>query len=161
VSPPPAAGRGGPALLLTTVGATGHNRGVELATALNLGELQRYLSRVSDRWPLQVVMLGGARVDDLRGAPPQRERGQEYVIILVSRAFDGMPWLGRVYQASSLWDGMEMGDPADVHCYTIDEFLRKRVTTPAVQRVVERGLLLFEDTAPAPAGPPPAPDPEY
>jgi hypothetical protein len=130
---------------LTTVGATGHNRGVELATALNLGELQRYLSRVSDRWPLQVVMIGGARIDDIRGAPPQRERGQEYVIILVSGAFDGMPWLERVYQASSLWDGMEMGDPADVQCYTLDEFRRKRVTTPAVRAVVERGLLLFED----------------
>jgi len=130
---------------LTTIGATGHNRGVELATALNLGELQRYLSRVSDRWPLQVVMIGGARVDDIRGAPRQRERGQEYVIILVSGAFDGMPWLERVYQASSLWDGMEMGDPADVHCYTIDEFRRKRLTTPVVRAVVERGLLLFED----------------
>jgi uncharacterized protein len=118
---------------------------VELAAALNLREVQRYLSRISDRWPLQVVMLGGARVDDLRGAPPQRERGAEYVVILVSRAFDGMPWLERVYQATSLWDGLEMGDPADVHCYTVDEFERRRTTTPAVKAVVERGLLLYED----------------
>ena len=139
---------------MTTVGATGHNRGVEFATALNLGELQRYLSRVSDRWPLQVVMIGGARIDDIRGAPPQRERGQEYVIILVSGAFDGMPWLERVYQASSLWDAMEMGDPADVQCYTLDEFRRKRVTTPAVRAVVERGLLLFEDRGAPSSGEP-------
>ena len=88
---------------------------MELGAALNLGEIQRYLSRVSDRWPLQVVMLGGARVDDFRGAPPQRERGQEFVVVLVSPAFGGMPWLERVYQATSLWDGMEMGDPAEVH----------------------------------------------
>jgi hypothetical protein len=121
---------------------------VELATALNLSEVHRYLSRVSDRWPLQVVMLGGARVDDLRGAPPQRERGPEYVVILVSHAFDGMPWLERVYQATSLWDGMEMGDPADVHCYTVEEFQRRRTTTPAVRAVVERGLLLYEDNGP-------------
>ena len=79
---------------------------VELATALNLGEMQRYLNRVGDRWPLQVVMLGGARVDDARGAPPQRERGPEFIVVLVSRAFEGMPWLERVYQATSLWDGM-------------------------------------------------------
>jgi uncharacterized protein len=123
---------------------------VQTSRRLNLVEIQRYLSRISDRWPLQVVMLGGARVDDARGAPRQRERGPEYVVMLVSTAFEGMPWLERVYQATSLWDAMEMGDPADVHCYTVDEFLRKRVTTPAVRAVVERGLLLFEDRSQAP-----------
>jgi hypothetical protein len=118
---------------------------VELATALNLGEMQRYLSRISDRWPLALVMLGGARVDDSRGAPPQRERGPEFVVVLVSRAFEGMPWLERVYQATSLWDGLEMGETADVHCYTIEEFERRRTTTPAIRAVVQRGLLIFED----------------
>ena len=112
---------------------------------MNLSELQRYLSRVSDRWPIQVALLGGARVDDARGAPPQRERGPEYVLVLVSEAFDGMPWLERVYQASALWDALEMGSPADVHCYTPSEFERKRVTMPAVRAVVDRGMLLFED----------------
>jgi hypothetical protein len=122
---------------------------VQLSTALNLRELQRYLGRVGDRWPLAVVMVGGARVDDLRGAPAQRERGPEFVVVLVSHAFDGMPWLERVYQAGSLWDALEMGDPADVHCYTTPEFLRRRTSTPAVKAVVQRGLLLFEDTSPA------------
>ncbi|MGA9858012.1 MAG: hypothetical protein WBQ18_09115 [Solirubrobacteraceae bacterium] len=128
---------------------------MELATDLNLGEMQRYLSRIGDRWPLQVVMLGGARVDDYRGAPPQRERGPEFIVVLVSRGFDGMPWLERVYQAGSLWDAMEMGDAADVHCYTVEEFLRRRTTTPAVRAVVERGLLLFEDSDPLYPLPPP------
>jgi hypothetical protein len=116
-----------------------------VTTELNLTELQRYLSRTSDRWPLETAMLGGARVDDARGALPQRERGPEYVVVLVSRAFDGMPWLERVYQATSLWDAMEMGAPATVHCYTPDEFLRKRTTMPAVRNVVQRGMLLYED----------------
>lgn len=114
--------------------------------ALNLHELQRYLARVGDRWPMQVVMLGGARVDDLRGAAPERERGPEYVVVLVSHGFDGMPWLERVYQASALWDALEMGDQAEIHCYTAPEFLRRRKRTPQIARVVERGLLLFEDT---------------
>jgi hypothetical protein len=118
------------------------------ATVLNRDELQRYLSRIGDRWPIQAAWLGGARVDDLRGAPPQRERGPEYVIILVAPAFDGMPWLERVYQAGSLWDGMEMGAPADVHCYTAAEFERKRSTMPIVRRVTATGMLLFQDTAP-------------
>lgn len=128
---------------------------MELAAALNPAEMQRYLNRISDRWPLQVVMLGGARVDDSRGAPPQRERGPEYVVVLVSPAFDGVPWLERVYQATSLWDGLEMGDTADVHCYTIEEFLRRRTTTPTVKAVVDRGLLLFEDSDPLHPLPPP------
>ncbi len=65
--------------------------------------------------------------------------------MLVSHAFDGMPWLERVYQANALWDAMEMGAPADVHCYTPDEFGRKRESMPAVRKVVERGMLLYED----------------
>ena len=135
---------------MTDVALTVHNRGVQLSPTLNLRELQRYLGRVGDRWPLALVMVGGARVDDFRGAPPQRERGPEFVVVLVSHAFDGIPWLERVYQASALWDALEMGDPADVHCYTTPEFLRRRTSTPGIRAVVERGLLLFEDTAPAP-----------
>lgn len=139
---------------MTPVRLTHDNRGVELATALNLRELQRYLGRVSDRWPLQVVMLGGARVDDVRGAPPQRERGPEFVLVLVSSAFEGMPWLERVYHAGSLWDRLEMGDSADIHCYTGDEFERRRTTTPRVRAVVQRGVLLYEDRdGPQPAEP--------
>ncbi len=77
------------------------------------------------------------------------------MVVLVSRAFEGMPWLERVYQATSLWDGLEMGDTADVHCYTLDEFLRRRTTTPAVKAVVDHGLLLFEDSDPLYPLPPP------
>ena len=57
--------------------------------------------------------------------------------MLVSPAFDGMPWLERVYQAGSLWDALEMGAPADVHCYTPAEFERKRDTMPAVRAAVD------------------------
>jgi hypothetical protein len=121
---------------------------VRTSTALNLEELLRYLDRIGDRWPLDGALLGGARVDDLHGAGPQRERGPEYVMLLVSQAFSGMPWLERVYQAGSLWDAMEMGDPADVHCYTPAEFERKRTSHPAVKAVVQRGLLLYEDRGP-------------
>ena len=85
---------------------------------LNRRELDRYVQRVTDRWPAQRVLLGGARVADLNGAPPQRERGPEFVVVFVSEHFDGVPWLERVYQTGSLWDAYEMGASADVHCYT-------------------------------------------
>lgn len=110
--------------------------------ALNDRELQRYLQRVSDRWPIERALLGGARVDDLRGAPPQRERGPEFVVVLVSSGFAGVPWLERVHQAGSLWDASEMGDRAEVHCYTPPEMERKVIQLPRVRRVAERGLEL-------------------
>jgi hypothetical protein len=116
---------------------------VESSDAVNRPELQRYLSRVADRWPIDAALLGGARVADERGEPPQRERGPEYVVVLVSPAFEGSPWLERVYQATSLWDGLEMGARADVHCYTPPEFERRRTSLPAVREASERGLDLL------------------
>lgn len=110
---------------------------------MNRPELQRYLSRVADRWPIDAALLGGARIADERGEPPQRERGPEYVVVLVSSAFEGSPWLERVYQATSLWDGLEMGARADVHCYTPPEFERRRTSLPAVREASERGLDLL------------------
>jgi hypothetical protein len=116
---------------------------VESSDAVNRPELQRYLSRVADRWPIDAALLGGARVADERGEPPQRERGPEYVVVLVSPAFEGSPWLERVYQATSLWDGLEMGARADVHCYTPPEFERRLTSLPAVREASERGLDLL------------------
>ena len=114
-----------------------------MTAELNHRELERYIQRVTDRWPLRRALLGGARVADLRGAGPQRERGPEFVVVLVSEFFAGVPWLERVYQAGSLWDASEMGDPADVHCYTPDEFARKVDSLAAVRRAAEHGIDLI------------------
>lgn len=119
------------------------NEAVDPSSGLNRRELHSYLNRIGDRWPIDVALLGGARVADERGAPPQRERGPEFVVVLVSHAFEGMPWLERVYQAASLWDGLEMGERADLHCYTPDEYGRKRVTLSAVREAAEHGLDLL------------------
>ena len=115
---------------------------------LNRRELDRYVERVSDRFPLQRALLGGARVADLHGAGPQRERGPEYVVVLVSEHFDGVPWLERVYQAGSLWDAYEMGARADVHCYTPPEFERRVEQLPLVRATVEHGVELLPQPAP-------------
>jgi hypothetical protein len=123
------------------------NRDVESRTGVNRRELQSYLSRVGDRWPIETAWLGGARIADENGAPAQRERGPEYVVVLVSSAYDGIPWLERVYQAGSLWDALEMGAPADVHCYTPAEFERKRESMPVVRNTVDSGLDLLATIA--------------
>ena len=110
---------------------------------LNRRELTRYVDRVSDRWPLERALLGGARVADLHGAPAQRERGHEFVVVLVSGAFDGVPWLERVYVAGNLWDADEMGDRADVHCYTPAELERRVVRLRVVRDAVSGGVDLL------------------
>jgi hypothetical protein len=115
-----------------------------VAEMLNERELGRYVQRVDGRWPLERVIIGGARVLDIHGAPPQRERGPEFVAILISEYFAGVPWLERVYQAANLWDAAEMGGAADVHCYTPDEFSRRRETLPVVRAVAEHGIELIE-----------------
>ena len=122
-------------------------RGRVTPRELNHRELERYVRRIGDRWTMQRVLLGGARVADTRGAPAQRERGPEYVVVLVSDNFDGVPWLERVYVAGTLWDAYEMGAPADVHAYTPSEFERKRETLPAVRETVESGLELLPANA--------------
>ena len=114
---------------------------------LNHRELERYVQRVADRWPLERVLIGGARVEDLRGAGPQRERGPEYVVVLISERFDGVPWLERVYVAGTLWDAYEMGGPADVHCYTPPEFERKREQLALVRQAADEGLELVPQAA--------------
>jgi hypothetical protein len=121
------------------------DNGAVIATAegVNRRELDRYVQRISDRWPLERALLGGARVDDERGLGPQRERGAEFVVVLVSEFFAGVPWLERVYQAGSLWDAAEMGDHADVHCYTPDEFDRKVGVLSAVRAAAEHGIELL------------------
>lgn len=110
---------------------------------LNVAELDRYVRRVADRWSLDGAHLGGARLADARGAGRQRERGPEYLVVFVSGAFDGVPWLERVHQAGALWDAGEMGGPVDVHCYTPAEFARKRAQLPAVGRAADHGLDLL------------------
>ena len=93
---------------------------------------------------LERAVLGGARVADALGAPAQRERGPEYVIVLVSPAFDGVPWLERVYHAANLWDASEMGADADVHCYTPPELERKRERLRRVRETVTNGIDLLD-----------------
>jgi hypothetical protein len=101
--------------------------------AVDREELRRYARRVSDRWPVERLHVGGTRVTgDASGAP--------FLVVVVSSRFDGVPWLERVHQAESLWDAAEMGDRAEVHCYTPVEFDRKREQLPAVREAAERGI---------------------
>jgi hypothetical protein len=112
---------------------------------VNREELGKYVRRVGDRFPVDRALVGGARVADEHGAGEQRERGPEYVVVLVSEAFDGMPWLERVYQCGALWDASEMGATVDVHCYTAVEFERKRASLRRVRETADEGIDLLAE----------------
>ena len=101
----------------------------------HLDGLRRYARRVGDRWPLAGAHVGGARVT---GEPGDAA----FFVVLVSPGFDGVPWLERVRQAEALWDAAEMGDAAEVHCYTPVEFERKLTQLPAVRGAEQRGVKL-------------------
>lgn len=118
------------------------NRNVPGTLSLNRQELRRYLERIGDRWRLDGAYLGGSA---LTGAADQALPGREleFTVVLVSDAFDEIPWLERVYVATSLWDALEMGAAADLHCYTRAEFERKRDSMPAVRDAVWHGLDLL------------------
>lgn len=119
------------------------NSDPSLPAELNPPELRRYLRRVGDRWQLDAAYLGGARLADIRGAGAQRERGPEFVLVLVSEHFDGVPWLERVHQCGMLWDTREMRGQAEVHCYTPLELERKVAQLRKVRDVVEDGVDLL------------------
>jgi hypothetical protein len=118
---------------------------VQATVALNRAELRRYLERIGDRWRLDGAYLGGPALtgDDSPAAQPLSPEPTKFTVVLVSDAFDEIPWLERVYVAGSLWDALEMGGSADVHCYTRAEFERKRDTTPAVRDAIWHGLDLL------------------
>ena len=88
---------------------------------------------MGDRWPVERLHVGGRRVT---GAT----EGPEFLVVVVSAGFDGVPWLERVRQAQALWDVAEMGGPAEVHCYTPVELERKRQALPAVRQALEGGI---------------------
>jgi uncharacterized protein len=94
------------------------------AAGLPLRELQLYVQRVSDRWPIERAHVGA---------------GDPYLVVLVSSGFDGVPWLERVRQAEALWDAEAVGGPAEVHCYTPIELERKLEGLPRVRAAVESG----------------------
>ena len=82
-----------------------------------------------------------ARCSAARGSPtcaapaPQRERGPEYVIVLVSEHFDGVPWLERVYVRPARSGTPTRWAPRPTSTATRRaEFERKREQLPARAR---------------------------
>lgn len=103
---------------------------------IDAAELRRYVRRVGDRWPLERALIGGGR-------PAGDGRAEPHVVVLVSDAFDGVPWLERVRSCAALWDRAETGVEAEVHCHTPAEFERRAATLPQLQRALDGAVDLL------------------
>jgi hypothetical protein len=80
-----------------------------------------------------VVLVFGSRV---RG---EALAESDLDLLVVSKRFRGVPFLER---ASRLLDDLDLPFPADVLCYTPEEFARKRREHGIVSLAVEEGLPL-------------------
>ena len=93
----------------------------------------RHLPRLRRRYRPEVVLVFGSRA---RG---EALAESDLDLLVVSKRFRGVPFLERV---SMLLDDLDLPFPADVLCYTPEEFARKRREHGIVSLAVEEGLLL-------------------
>lgn len=124
---------------------------MEATVALNRGALRQYLDRIGDRWRLDGAYIGGSALNGSHGSGRESEglggdpedQPLAFTVVLISDAFGEIPWLERIYVAGSLWDALEMGAPARVHCYTHAEFERKRESSAWLRDTIWHGLDLL------------------
>jgi uncharacterized protein len=125
---------------------------MEATVALNRAALRQYIDRIGDRWRLDGAYIGGTALngDHTRqpasnglGRAPE-DRPLEFTVVLISSAFEEIPWLERIYTAGSLWDALEMGAAAELHCYTPAEFERKRESSATLRDTIWHGLDLLQ-----------------
>jgi hypothetical protein len=133
---------------------------MEATVELNRAALRQYLDRIGGRWRLDGAYIGGSALTgehvsshecDLLGAGRESDllggyaddQPPEFTVILVSDAFGEIPWFERIYVAGSLWDALEMGAPAEAHCYTPAEFERKRESSAWLRDTIWHGLDLL------------------
>ncbi|MBI4288331.1 MAG: hypothetical protein HY671_07895 [Chloroflexi bacterium] len=71
----------------------------------------------------------------------------DYDLILVSPAFQGMPWTEGVASVLESW---EMDAPMEPMCYTPDEFSRKLTKLCSTAEAAREGRSLLSGSAPLP-----------
>lgn len=93
--------------------------------------LERFLHRVAERFPLERALLFGSRA---RGTELVES---DYDLVLVSPAFEGMPWQERIRAVMDLWDLEVDLQPL---CYAPEEFRQKAQEISTVAEAVREGV---------------------
>jgi predicted nucleotidyltransferase len=100
---------------------------------IDRGRLDVFLKRVQTRFPLEQAILVGSRArgDELMES--------DYDLILISSAFEGLPWRDRIAAVLDLWDLEVDLQPL---CYTPGEYARKLAELSTVSEAARDGLVL-------------------
>jgi len=99
----------------------------------NVDGFDRFMRRLKRRIDPSVVLLFGsrARADHLRNS--------DIDLVIVSDAFNGMPWRDRMHLVLRLWDGEVALEPL---CYTRSEFATRSKQASIVREAARTGLPL-------------------
>ena len=93
----------------------------------------RYLPRLKRQYRPQLVMVFGSRVKSEALADSDLD------LLVVSERFRGVPFLERL---SVVLRDLDLPFPADLLCYTAEEFERKRREIGIVRRALQEGVAL-------------------
>ncbi|MBI3458359.1 MAG: nucleotidyltransferase domain-containing protein [Candidatus Rokubacteria bacterium] len=93
----------------------------------------RYLPRLRRLYRPAVVLVFGSRARDEALAESDLD------LLIVSERFRGVPFIER---ASRILADLDLDIPADILCYTPEEFARKRRELGIVSLALEEGLRL-------------------
>lgn len=96
-------------------------------------EVKRFLGKLRAELQPEAVILFGSRA---RGEAWKRS---DYDFVIVSSAFEGVPWLERISRVVKLWDSLSAIDALP---YTPKEFAAKRRSSSVVRHAVRHGKLL-------------------
>lgn len=96
-------------------------------------KVRKFIEKVKEVFEPERIILFGSRA---RG---EELKESDYDIIIVSEKFKGINFVKRMEKVYELWD---LDERADIICYTIEEFEKKKKQIGLVKKAVEEGLIL-------------------
>lgn len=108
--------------------ADGYRLGVE-------GFREKYLESLVKEFRPSLVLAFGSRVrgDNLKGS--------DLDLVIVSEAFEGIPFPNRAF---GVLEGLDIMEAMDLLCYTKQEFERKKKQIGIVRIAVREGLVIYQ-----------------
>lgn len=94
-------------------------------------EIEGFLERIRRRFSPEAIILFGSR------AREEHLKQSDYDLIIVSKKFEGIHFLERIYQLLELWD---CDADVDLLPYTPGEFEKKKEEIGIVREAVKEGL---------------------
>lgn len=101
------------------------------AEAATVKQLKKFKSVLSRKIRVEKMILYGSRA---RGDALKQS---DVDVLLISKDFQGIPFLERMYQSSKLW---KYKIPLEMFCYTPEEFARKKKENSYMKMILKEGV---------------------